>query len=76
MRRRGVVLLVVAAACGGVSERDMTGAIAAALASKQAPAYIRDGAWAAVREIYGDRASEPLWVGPGKPRPEARALAQ
>ena len=74
MRRCGVVLLVLAAACGGVDDAEVSEAIAGALASQQAPAYIRDGAWQVMRDAYVDRGNAPLWVDAARPHAEARAL--
>ena len=74
MRRCGVVLLVLAVACGGVDDAEVSEAITASLAPKQAPAYIRDGAWPLLRDAYAERGNTPLWVGAARPRAEARAL--
>ncbi len=72
--RRGVALLVLAAACGGVSDGEITDAIAGAIAAEKAPAYIDGGAWTMVRGIYADRGNAPLWTGARKPLPAARTL--
>lgn len=74
MRRCGVVLLVLAAACGGVDDAEVSEALAGALASTQAPAYIKDGAWQVMRDAYVDRGNAPLWVDAARPHAEARAL--
>ena len=74
MRRCGVVLLVLAAACGGVDDAEVSEALAGALASTQAPAYIKDGAWPVMRDAYVDRGNAPLWVDAARPHAEARAL--
>jgi murein L,D-transpeptidase YcbB/YkuD len=74
MRRRGVVLLVLAAACGGVDDAEIAEAIGGAVAAKEAPAYVRDGAWQLMRDAYADRENAPLWVDAGRPHGDARAL--
>lgn len=79
MRSRGLVLgltLVLAAACGGVNEGEITGALTTAVASEQAPQFARDVSWKAVREIYADRRHAPLWVSGKQPQPHARALVE
>jgi murein L,D-transpeptidase YcbB/YkuD len=74
MRRMGIALLVMVAGCGGVTRSEVSAAISGAVAPERPPAYVGDGAWKVMRDIYADRENAPLWVTPDKPLSEARAL--
>lgn len=74
MRRSTVAFLILAAACGGVNDGEIAEAISGSLAPKQAPAFIRDGAWPMVRGAYEGRGNAPIWLDASRPHAEARAL--
>lgn len=74
MRQGTLLCLLLLTACGGASRREMTAALASAVAVEKPPAYARGVSWQTLRAIYADRRGEPLWVSPTRPMPRAREL--
>ena len=70
------LLVLAAGGCHRGIDRQIERGIAARVAEKQAPAFVRGVRWTLVQQVYRDRDQRAIWVRGGRPAGRARELVR
>lgn len=69
-----ILIVVLAAGCGGASKAEVAAGIRAMTALDSVPPFAKGISWKTLQAIYAERDHEPLWVSGERPTSRARAL--